>query len=115
MHLASKCHCCDKYEEETMQPLFLTTPLAKKSWGQFTTCAEIQVNEGLKQMIWSCWEVEAPLKPKVILSVVLAVMMWELWKRRNAWRYGKEVTLYKLRRNCMNLLQRLAKKKLPLD
>lgn len=41
MSLASRCHCCDKYKEETMQHLFLTSSIANKLWGQFVTCARI--------------------------------------------------------------------------
>lgn len=30
MPLALRCHCCNNYEEETMQHLFLTSPIANK-------------------------------------------------------------------------------------
>lgn len=55
----------------------------------------------------------APLKLKTILAAIPAMVIWERWKRRNARRYDKEVTLYKMRRNGMQLLQRLAKRKYP--
>lgn len=46
-----------------------------------------------------------------MIVVVPAVVMWELWKQRNTRRHGGEVNIYKLQRNCMELLHKIARRK----
>ncbi|KAL3324663.1 hypothetical protein AABB24_038666 [Solanum stoloniferum] len=49
--MASRCYCCNNYEQETMIHLFLTAPIAIKLWKQFATCAGIKTDEGLQQIL----------------------------------------------------------------
>lgn len=57
-------------------------------------------------MIQVWWEVNTPHKLKVILQ---AILLWELWKRRNARRHDKDINLYKLKQQCLNTVIHLIK------
>ncbi|KAK6777945.1 hypothetical protein RDI58_024663 [Solanum bulbocastanum] len=74
-----------------MQHLFLTAPIAQKLWKHFASCAGISI-EGvqLQQLITSWWDRPGHCKEKQILKAIPAIILWELWKRRNARKYGKE-------------------------
>ncbi|WMV24105.1 hypothetical protein MTR67_017490 [Solanum verrucosum] len=90
---------------ETMEHLFLTSPIAKKLWEKFASCAGINLNGvHLQQMITSWWKATGPIKIQRIFKIVPAVLMWELWKRTNARRYGKEVSLSKLIQQCQHTI-----------
>ncbi|XP_049396567.1 uncharacterized protein LOC125860610 [Solanum stenotomum] len=67
----------------------------------------------LQEVIFKWWEHEAPNKLQQILKVVPAVIMWELWKRRNSYRYGKEVTYNNMYYQCQLILYQLVRTKFP--
>ncbi|KAG5585761.1 hypothetical protein H5410_046195 [Solanum commersonii] len=66
MHIASKCHYCEKGELKTMTHLFLTSPIAKRLWQFLASCK------------W--WEYEGSSKLQQIMKAIPAIIMWELWK-----------------------------------
>ncbi|KAH0698803.1 hypothetical protein KY284_013018 [Solanum tuberosum] len=70
MQIVSKCYCCEKGEMETMTHLILTAPIAQR---------------------W--WEYEGSPKLQQTMKAIPAIVIWELWKRKNAKRHGKEYQL----------------------
>lgn len=110
--MVSKCYCCDNGEEEKLNCLFLTAPIAQKLWKQFSSYADISI-EGLhlQQLITTQWNCPGKHKLRRILKVVPAIIMWELWKKRNAGRHGKEVTLARMVVQCQNTIKLLIKVK----
>lgn len=80
-----------KLTEEKLEHLFLTTLIAQKLWKHFGLCAGINM-EGvyLNQILHIWWSMDKPAKVGQLAGVVLAMVMWELWKKRNARRLSKE-------------------------
>ncbi|XP_015169513.1 uncharacterized protein [Solanum tuberosum] len=99
--------------EETMIHLFLIAPIATKLWKQFTTRAGIRTDGGLQQIITWWWKATNKPKLKTIFQAIPAILMWELWKRRNARRNGKEVTYGELYQKCQNNVFQRTKTLLP--
>ncbi|XP_049388499.1 uncharacterized protein LOC125852859 [Solanum stenotomum] len=114
VYMASKCYCCNVGEEETIQHIFLTALIAQKLWNHFASCAGINI-EGLhlQQLITTWWDWPAKPKLQQILKAMPAIIMWELWKRRNARRHGREVTYEKMKSQCHKTAQMLLRVKYP--
>lgn len=114
VQVASKCYCCEKGELETMSHLLLIAPIAKKLWKQLATYEGINM-EGiqLKHLIIKWWEHKATNKLQQILKAVPSVIIWELWKRRNARRHGNEVTYSWMFHQCQLTIHQLIKVKYP--
>ncbi|KAK6792023.1 hypothetical protein RDI58_011104 [Solanum bulbocastanum] len=109
--IASRCYCCEEFEEETTQHLFLTAPIAQKLWKQFAS--GIQQHGCLKQMITGWWEANTPIKLQFIFQAIPSIILWELWKRRNARRHGLDINFYKLKSRCVNTIIQLINMKYP--
>uniref|UniRef100_M1BXK5 RNase H family protein n=1 Tax=Solanum tuberosum TaxID=4113 RepID=M1BXK5_SOLTU len=79
INMVSKCYCCNVGEEETIQHLFLTAPIAQQLWNHFASCAGINI-EGLhlQQLITTWWDWPAKHKVKQMLNAMPAIIMWEL-------------------------------------
>lgn len=105
MQIVSRCYCCDKYHQETMEHLFIHAPIAQKLWGYFANIAILKV-EGiyLHQMITQWWEVREPTKIRVIYRMVPTVLLWEIWKRKNSKRHNKDVKIMQLINQCENTI-----------
>lgn len=74
-----------------MEHLFLTTSIAQKLWKQFADVAGIQVEgKHLKQLILTWWDCPGLAKLRRVFQAVLAIVIWELWKRRNAIRHEND-------------------------
>ncbi|KAH0661911.1 hypothetical protein KY284_026842 [Solanum tuberosum] len=114
VNMVSKCYCCDVGEEETIHHLFLTAPIAQQLWNHFASCAGINI-EGLhlQQLITTWWEWPAKHKLKQILNAMPAIIMWELWKRRNARKHGRDVSYMQMHSQCQQTVQMLLKVRYP--
>lgn len=89
IHVVSRCFCCDKKEMEIGEHLFLIASTAQRLWKQFVTCAGIKVEgKQLHQLIQICWNFQGGNRLKKVMQIIPAVIVWELWKRRNAYRHG---------------------------
>jgi len=114
MQVVSKCYCCETGEMETMSHLLLTTLIAQKLWKQFASCAGVIISElTLQQLIFKWWEHNASSKLEHILKAIPAIIIWELWKRRNARRYGKEVTNNRMYNQCQLIIYQLVRLRFP--
>lgn len=72
-------------------------PIAQKLWEHFVKYAGLAVTGIHLQQITLKWrKTECPSKLRNILKIFPAVVLWELWKRRNARRHKKEVNLQNL-------------------
>lgn len=100
INIVSRCWCCVHYQQETMNHLFLTSPIAAKLWRQFASCAGVSM-EGmqLSLVLITWWNSNAAPKMKPILKVTPIFIIWELWKRRNSIKHGKEVSYSRLTSN----------------
>ncbi|KAH0757706.1 hypothetical protein KY290_021199 [Solanum tuberosum] len=106
MDIVSRCHCCDdEHKLETIEHLFLTSPIAQKLWEKFAFCAGIKLHGiQLQRVITNWWKAKGPIKIKRIFKIVPAILLWELWKRRNARRHDKNVSLFKLVQQCQHTI-----------
>ncbi|XP_015159786.1 uncharacterized protein [Solanum tuberosum] len=93
INIASRCWCCDRKEKETMTHLFLIAPIANMLWRYFSLFAGINI-EGmrLQQLIISWWKQKAIPKLQSIYRAIPTIIMWSLWKRRNALKHGSGIS-----------------------
>lgn len=91
----SRCWCCEGYSHETMTHLFLTAPIAKQLWEYFTNTTEIQVDGNqLHLMIKRWWTgAKTPMLQQVYRALP-PLILWELWRRGNTRRHGRDTSLY---------------------
>ncbi|XP_019257601.1 PREDICTED: uncharacterized protein LOC109235804 [Nicotiana attenuata] len=94
--------------EENTQHLFFTSYAAKKVWRYFLGHAGIST-EGLTlhQAIVKCWTADAIPRLKPIMQALPSIIVWELWKRRNSYRYGEAVTINRVVYQISTTLQSL--------
>ncbi|XP_019252907.1 PREDICTED: uncharacterized protein LOC109231725 [Nicotiana attenuata] len=112
--MASKCWCCTEPKEETMQHLFFTSYAANKVWRYYLGHAGISM-EGitLHQAIIKCWTAEVIPRLKPIMQALPSVILWELWKRRNSYKYGYSVTINRVVYQISTTMQSLIKLRKP--
>ncbi|KAH0636108.1 hypothetical protein KY290_036536 [Solanum tuberosum] len=97
-----------------MSHLFLTSPIAQKLRGFFAICAGIHVEgEQLQQTINRWWFEPAPTKLRYVYKAIPHLLMWELWKRRNNRRHGKEVSYECMSQQVLVAVHRFVKGKYP--
>ncbi|XP_033509087.1 uncharacterized protein LOC142166776 [Nicotiana tabacum] len=92
--MASKCWCCVLPQEETMTHLFFTSHAARKVWNYFLTVAGINVDRlTFHQATVRCWTLQTVPRLKPIIQAVPSIVVWELWKRRNGYKYGNPASI----------------------
>ncbi|XP_060183096.1 uncharacterized protein LOC132613054 [Lycium barbarum] len=113
--VVSRCYCCiNPQQQETMMHLFLTRGFAAGVWNIFMEAAGIQVHMvQLHQVIKSLWKVKCGEKLKPIIQALPAMIVWELWKRRNIMRHGGRVSFKRVVHEINNNLFYLAKMRYP--
>ncbi|KAH0715081.1 hypothetical protein KY284_007986 [Solanum tuberosum] len=90
---------------ETMEHLFLMSLIAQKLWENFAFCAGMKLHGmQLQHLITNWWTITGPIKIQRIFKIVPAILLWELWKRRNARRHDKDVSLFKLIQQCQHTI-----------
>ncbi|KAH0679660.1 hypothetical protein KY284_020745 [Solanum tuberosum] len=114
LQVVSKCYCCEEGQMETMSHLLLTAPIAQKLWKQFASCVGISIyGVNLKQLIYRWWEHKLSSKLDQILKAVPAILIWELWKRKNAIRHGQKTSYSYMYYQCQLALHQLIRVKFP--
>lgn len=94
--MASRCWCCVNLQEETMD--------------YFLLCAGIKL-EGLTfhQAIVRCWTAHVIPRLQLVLQALSSVIVCELWKRRNNYKYGDVMSvkrvIYQIASTLQNLVQ----------
>ncbi|KAH0650456.1 hypothetical protein KY284_030368 [Solanum tuberosum] len=74
-------------------------------WKHFCGPIGINVeNMQLSQLINLWWEIDAHHQIKYIFQVVLSIIVWELWKRRNTIRHGNKISSNKVIYQIMHTL-----------
>ncbi|XP_019225001.1 PREDICTED: uncharacterized protein LOC109206620 [Nicotiana attenuata] len=105
----SRCWCCQQPQEETIQHIFLTSATASKVWNLFMGAAAITVPlVQLKQVIRHWWNAQCCPKLKPLFQAVPTIITWELWKKRNAGKYGGSVTTHRVIHEVNRTLHYLA-------
>ncbi|XP_060190564.1 uncharacterized protein LOC132619785 [Lycium barbarum] len=93
----SRCYCCQHPEVEDTSHVFLHSPTAQAIWKYF--CGPVGINiEYLQvtQIINRWWDMPSRLHVKCINQAIPAIIIWELWKRRNTMRHEGNVSITKL-------------------
>ncbi|KAK4729596.1 hypothetical protein R3W88_022584 [Solanum pinnatisectum] len=74
----------------------------------------ININElTLSQLIYRWWEHKTTNKLERILRAIPEIIMWELWKRRNAIRHGKKISFNLMYHQCQLTIYHLIMVKFP--
>ncbi|KAH0665042.1 hypothetical protein KY285_026248 [Solanum tuberosum] len=87
--ISDNCMCCSIPVEETIEHLFLIGEVAARIWNHYSRAASLlgpMLN--LKQTMRRWWSSEGSYRIQVIFQVVPIVILWCLWKRRNAILHG---------------------------
>lgn len=112
--VVSKCWCCVQPKEDSFQHLFLSSPTENRVWSTFAQAAGIIDNlVHVHQVIWAWWNIEWCPKIKPLYQVAPAVIIWEIWKRRNTIKYGRTMSCNRVIHEINKTLQNLAKIKYP--
>lgn len=99
--IASRYICCNMGVEETTYHLFLTTSIVQKLRRYFVTCAGIKADgRNILNTLGQWLDHTAELRVNGIFNAIPAIIIWELWTRRNAIKYGRNTTYWQLLRNC---------------
>ncbi|KAM3341475.1 hypothetical protein P3S68_029110 [Capsicum galapagoense] len=112
--LVSRCSCCTRPQEETFGHVFLKEPIAKRTWEYFNSYSGISIRGlQLQQVILKWWD--APVLPRLqpIFCAVPAIIIWELWKKRNSNKHGEKVTVNIIIYQVSHTLQLLVKVRKP--
>lgn len=97
-----------------MEHVFLIAPIAQELWKQFAIFAGIDLeNMHLQQLLITWWRIQAPSKLNKVLKMVPALVMWELWRRRNALRHDERYSLNWMSYQCHKALFYYIKQLLP--
>ncbi|XP_075097367.1 uncharacterized protein LOC142174878 [Nicotiana tabacum] len=112
--MPSRCWCCVQPGEETLQHLFFTSFAVKKVWSYFLMHAGIKI-EGLSmhQAIVKCWTLRVISRLQTIFQALPAIIMWELWRRRNSYKHGEEVTIRRVIYHVSTTIQSLVRLRKP--
>lgn len=77
--VVSRCWCCDVKEEEIMNYLFLTSPIAAKLWREFAIFAGIDIGDmNLQEIIMAWWTMKASPKLEAIFKAIRVIIMWNM-------------------------------------
>lgn len=112
--MPSRCWCCTEPQEESLTHLFFTSNAAKLVWKYFLTIDGIRI-EGLSihQAIIKCWTASVIPRIKPIMQSLPSCIVWELWKRRNGYKYGEAVTISRVIYQVSSSLQALVRVRKP--
>lgn len=106
--MASKCWYCVNPMEETVQHLFFTSDAAKRIWSYFLSHAGIAVERiTFHQAVTKCWTASVIPRLQPILQALPSIIVWELWKRRNSYKYGESFTVNRAIYQTSSTLQSL--------
>ncbi|XP_070046652.1 uncharacterized protein [Nicotiana tomentosiformis] len=97
-----------------MTHMFFTSYAARKVWNYFLTAAGINV-DGLTfhQAIVRCWTLQTVPRLKPIIQALPSIIVWELWKRRNGYKYGDLVSFNRVIYQISTMVQSLVKFRKP--
>lgn len=87
--MVSRSRCCTYPQQKTIKHLFLTGQFVKDIWTHFTAAAGVlgpflQVNHVVSK--W--WETACFPKLRPLYQAAPAIILWQVWKWRNAVLYG---------------------------
>ncbi|XP_060216712.1 uncharacterized protein LOC132644152 [Lycium barbarum] len=106
--------CCSKPPQETMEHVFLTSDYATSVWKVFADAVGVQGPfVQIKQTVKKWWDTACSTKLKPLYPEAPAIIMWQLWKRRNAVVHVEKMSRHKVLYEInLNLIQ-LAKTRYP--
>lgn len=91
----AQCYCCNSPQPETIEHVFLSSPVAKKVWKFFADTIGIQITGcQLKVVLHKWWDMDASPKLKPIVQAIPSFIIWQLWKRRNVLKHGENMSFY---------------------
>lgn len=101
----SRCYCCEDPKVEDIHHVFLHAPAAQQVWRYFCRPVGINIQHvHLSQLINMWWELHAQHQVRYIFQAVPSIIVWELWKRRNALKHGGKMSHSKVIYQVMHSL-----------
>ncbi|KAH0711960.1 hypothetical protein KY289_007919 [Solanum tuberosum] len=108
------CGCCDDGVQETIEHLFIRCSFTNSMWRYFAGSTGV---EGrflqLKDTLYKWWNADVSAKLKPVLMAVPLFICWQVWKRRNALKFGGSMSYLSMRGGIANNLILLAKQLYP--
>lgn len=99
--IVSRCCCCDKGCEESMNHLFLTAPVIIQLWEYFVSSTSYRIAGTHLSTALNRWWIDVEgMKARYILRSIPTILIWELRIRRNQIKHDKQVSYLVLRNRC---------------
>ncbi|XP_059290521.1 uncharacterized protein LOC132044056 [Lycium ferocissimum] len=101
----SRCFCCQNPDTEDIAHVFLHAPDSQVIWKHFCGPVGIDIqNLHITQVINKWWDLSVQPELRYIYKAVPAIILWEIWKRRNTLRHEGKMTTTKLIYQVMHTL-----------
>lgn len=108
--VTSRCWHCINPQNETLAHVFFHSPAAQKTWLYFFNHASLLLEElNLQQAIIRSWTNKFIPRLKPVFQALPVIIVWELWKRRNNYKYGEAVIVSRVIYQVSSTLQTLVK------
>lgn len=112
--MASRCWCWVNPKKETFHHFFFRSYATNKIWSYFLSSAGIAMDGlSLHQAIIKCWTAKVVARLQLILQALPSIIVWELWKRRNGYKYREPVKISRVIYQVSTTLQSLMKVRKP--
>lgn len=89
------CYCCTNPQPESIDQVFLLSPIATRVWNTFEAAVGVDTSEvQLKVVMHRWWNVDVCSKVKPIMHTIPTFIIWQLLEKKKypkAWR--EDVTL----------------------
>lgn len=93
---------------------FLTTPTASKLWKDFVNFASMTVEgANLHHIIMMWWYNQAPSKIKEIYKLIPALIILNLWRRRNTRTHEGKISMHSMIDQVVQNIKYMMKRKYP--
>ncbi|KAK4732460.1 hypothetical protein R3W88_025448 [Solanum pinnatisectum] len=97
-----------------MSYIFLTSSIAERLWKKFSNVAGINTDKmHLQQLITSWWKLTGPAKLQAVYKTMPTIVMWTLWKRRNARKHGENVSYTSMEWQIQDIVKKFIKVSYP--
>lgn len=111
VQLASKCYCCNKGEQETVDHVFMHSKLAQQLWRRFGDALQVPVRFTSISNFVSSWYSEASWhnQRRALVAILGGVIAREIWLARNSAKHNGEcMSLFKINKQVTHWMLQLS-------
>lgn len=105
--VTSRCSCCTKHEEESINHLFTCNEIARHVWNYFCNVCAVKFSQGhVRHVLMNWWIAKANNEVhSTLLQCVPSVVCWDIWKSRCAAMFeNKKMSAWHIIQQVSNLM-----------